>query len=307
MNIENLTNRSINSTKSSTTKIDTLVVDLEISLSILKGFLNIILIVLLSLCLAKRKTFSNIIFLLITICDLTVGLIIIPGDVVLTYTNYYWTNGRIICVFYKMIDFANCNLSLMLILTITIHRYLQLMKPLKQTEEMNRWRWLVILLLFVFNYVTWFTIWYVYLNEEKNKNICYLRSSDIFISVLNFVTAGSPFCLIILINVLIIRAFGQKKTKAKHLSSGKNKKKFTRKDDVAIYRVIAMSVNIMVCWGLYITIWSTYKICRKCVPGVLNTFSFLMYCAIAAINPLIIFFFNRNYRQILFKKCRKTD
>ena len=305
MNIENLTNGS-NSTKTSSTNINTFVVAIQISLSIIIVFFNLILIVLLSLCLAKRRTFSNIIFLLITICDLIAGLIVIPGDVVLTYTNYYWTNGAIICVFYKTIDYASSNLSLMLILTITIHRYLQLMKPLKQTEEMNRWRWLVILLLFVFNYVTWFTIWYFYLNEEKNKNICYLRSSDIFISVLNSVSGSSSFCLIILINVLIIRAFRQKKTKAKHLSSGKNKKKITRKDDVAIYRVIGMSVNIIVCWGFYIIVWSTYKICRKCVPSVLNTFSFLMYCAIAAINPLILFFFNRNYRQILFRKCKKN-
>ena len=306
MNIENLTIRS-NSTKTSSTKTDTLVVALEISLSVMIVFFNLTLIVLLALCLAKRRTFSNIIFLLISICDLIVGLVIIPGDVVLTYTNYYWPNGRIICVFYKTFDFANSNLSLMLILTITIHRYLQLMKPLKQTEEMNRWRWLAILLLFVLNYATWFAIWDVYLSEEKNRNICYLRSSDIFISVFNSVTAGSPFCLIILINVLIVRAFGRKKTKAKHLSTRKNKKKLTRKDDRAIYRVIAMSVNIMVCWGFYIVVWSSYKICRKCVPGVLNTFSFLMYCAIAAINPLILFFFNRNFRQILFRKCRKTD
>ena len=122
MNIENLTYRS-NSTKTSSASINTFVVAIQISLSIIIVFFNLIMTVLLSLCLAKRRTFSNIIFLLITICDLIAGLIVIPGDVVLIYTDYYWTNARIICVFYKMFDFANSNLSLMLILTITCSKY----------------------------------------------------------------------------------------------------------------------------------------------------------------------------------------
>ena len=137
----------------------------------------------------------------------------IPGDVIISYTNWNWTNNIIVCVIYKTFDYANSNFSLMLLLLITIHRLLQLKDPYKQKEEMNRLRWILIFMLFLLNYAVWFIIWYVYFNKKENTDVCYFKSFDMFIYVLNCVVSIGGFVLIILMNILIIREFIIKKSK----------------------------------------------------------------------------------------------
>ena len=162
----NSTNKT-NSTQYPIAVINKTVVSLEICLSIITVVLNLLNIVLVSISTNKQKTYSNIIFLLNTITDFIVWFITIPGDVFLTFTNWSWTYGIILCVVYKTIDYANTNFSLMLLLLITMHRFLQLKDPFKQKEEMNRWRWTLICMLFVFNYGVWFVIWCVYFYKEE--------------------------------------------------------------------------------------------------------------------------------------------
>ena len=129
--MNNSTNE-FNSTEGTKTELDTIYVIIEIFISIISVMLNLLNIVLISISITKKKTYSNIIFLLNSITDILVGLIGIPGDVVLTYTNGYWPYNIIICVLYEMFNYANNNFSLMLLLVITIHRLLQLKNPFKQ-------------------------------------------------------------------------------------------------------------------------------------------------------------------------------
>ena len=159
-----------NSTKDSTIEIDTPIVTIEIGFSIFVVVLNLLNIVLISIRTTKQRTYSNIIFLLNSIADFIVGFISIPGDVIISYTNWNWTNSIIVCVIYKTFDYANGNFSLMLLLVITIHRLLQLKDPFKEKEVMNRQRWILLFMLVLLNYGVWFIIWYAYFNKEENKD-----------------------------------------------------------------------------------------------------------------------------------------
>ena len=211
--IDNNVTNETNSTQDSIIGIEMDVLAIEISLSIIIVVLNLLNVVLISIRTSKQRTYSNIIFLLNTIADFIVGFISIPGDVIISYTNWNWTNNIIVCVIYKTFDYANSNFSLMLLLLITIHRLLQLKDPYKQNEEMNRLRWILIFMLFLLNYAVWFIIWYVYFNKKENTDVCYFKSFDMFIYVLNCVVSIGGFVLIILMNILIIREFIIKKSK----------------------------------------------------------------------------------------------
>ena len=294
MKFVNLTNELFNSTENSIAEdIDTASIILEIFLSIIAVLLNTLSIALISVSIRKKRTYSNIIFLLINITDFISGLISIPGDVALSYSNWSWTYSTIICVFYKTFDFGNGNFSLMLLLVITIHRWLQLKCPFKEKEEMNRRRWMLILMLFVFNYGIWFGIWYIYFNKDENKDICYLKSINTYIFVYNFVVSLCSFLLIMSINLLMIRIFFIKKSKSH------NKKEIN-----AIYCILAITVNLIISWGLFIIIWHLYKLCKNCVPDNLYGYSYLLNYSFAATNPIILLVFNQNYRSVLFKKLK---
>ena len=293
MNIDNQTNET-NSTEDPTIEINTVVIGIEICLSIMTIILNLLNIVLISMSLSGKRTYSNIIFLLNTITDLIVGLISIPGDIVLGYMDWSWTYGAIVCVFYKTFDFANSNFSLMLLLVITIHRFLQLKDPFKQKEQMNRRRWLLIFMLFILNYGVWFAIWYIYFNKEENANVCYLKTFEIYFFAFNCVSTIGTFILIIIMNGLMIREFIIKKSK-KMVRQNK-------KEDNAIYCILAITANLIMSWGLFLFLWPVVKICEYCVPDALYAFSFLLNYSFGVTNPIILLVFNQNYRSILFRK-----
>ena len=290
MNIGNLTNET-NSTEGSISDIDITVFAIEICLSVLAVALNLLNILLISKTITKKKTFSNIIFLIISITDFIVGCISIPGDAVLTYIGSW---PYLICVFYKTFDYANGNFSLMLLLVITMHRWLQLKDPFKQKEEMNRCRWLLILILLVLNYGVWLAIWCIYFYNEENGKFCYFKNFDIYIYAYNCSVTIGTFILIILMNILIIREFIIKKSK--HLA------RKSKKEDNAIYCILAITANLIINWGLFIITWSIIVLCESCVPYNLYTISYLLNYSFAAINPIILLVFNQNYRAVLLRK-----
>jgi hypothetical protein len=290
MNISNLTNEA-NSTEGSISEIDITVLIIEICLSVLAFALNLLTIFLIARTITKKKTYSSVIFLLITITDLIVGCISIPGDAVLTYIGSW---PYLICVFYKTFDYANGNFSLMLLLVITLHRWLQLKDPFRQKEKMNRYRWFLIVMLLVFNYGVWLALWSIYFYNEENGKFCYFKSFDIYIYAYNCGVTISTFILIILMNILIIREFIIKKSK--HLASK------SKKEDNAIYCILAITANLIVNWGLFIFTWSIIIICDNCVPYDLYKISYLLNYSFATINPIILLVFNQNYRTVLLRK-----
>ena len=299
MNIVNLTNES-NSTNNAINEIDLAFIIIQIFLSVITVILNLLCIVLISITLIQKKTYSNIIFLLISITDFIVGMISVPGSIFLTFTHGGWTFSMILCVIYKTFDFANGNISLMLLLVITVHRFLQLKDPFKQKEKMNRWRWMLILLLFISNYGICLVIWYIYhIYTGKEENICIQDIFNIYIYVYNCVVSIGTFILIIIMNALMLREFIIKKSKTlvRHF----------KKEDNAIFCILAITANLVVTWGLFIIIWPIKTICTNCVPINLFIFSFLLNYAFAAVNPIILLVFNKNYRDILRRKlfCSK--
>ena len=290
MNIGNLTNET-NSTEGSISDIDITVFVIEICLSFVATSLNLLNMLLISKTITKKKTFSNIIFLLISITDLIVGCISIPGDVVFTYIDSF---PYVSCVFYTTFDYANGNFSLMLLLVITMHRWLQLKDPFKQKEEMNRCRWLLIVMLLVFNYGVWLAIWCIYFYNEENGKFCYFKNFDIYIYAYNCSVTIGTFILIILMNILIIREFIIKKSK--HLT------RKSKKEDNGIYCILTITANLIINWGFFTVTWSIIKICQNCISRNLFMISYLLNYSFAAINPIILLVFNQNYRAVLLRK-----
>ena len=243
-----------NSNTLNTTKINLSVIIIEACLSFEIIILNLLTALIIAIWI-KAKTYSNIIFLLISLVDLMVGLVSIPGDILLKL-NYHWLFNSSLCVFYKTFDNASSTLSLFMLLMITMHRYLQLKNPYIQKEEMNRWRWLWIGLICVFVYASWALIWKVYFDSDDTKSsTCYFDNHSLFIYIYYGLILVLPFFLIILVNILLIRLFVIKK-KRTSLGESKNKKK----EDNAIYCVLSITANLIFCWSIYFIIWIIKKI-----------------------------------------------
>lgn len=298
MTSSNQTNLDADST-SKTGPYFSITIIIEICLSIQVTFSN--LLVLAVIFSIKKKTFSNIIFLLISLVDLFVGIISIPGDILLLLDPDYWPLSKIVCIIYKTFDYSSSNLSLILLLIITVHRYKLLKDPHRHKEDMSKIKWTLVGFVLSSSYLIWLIIWFLYFYTQETRSVCYF-SFNIYIYVFFILVTVIPFLFVILMNVLMIRLFiALKKTKQTQIESSR------RKQDRAIYCILFITVNLILCWTTFMFLWPIVKVCDSCLFA--NTFldylfqiSNVLIYLFSGINPIILLYFNRNFRRVLIEK-----
>lgn len=247
------------------------------------------------LFLIKNKTFSNVLFLLMSINDFLNGAISVPGEI-LSIVYEKWPLGKPLCLFFKTIDYSSSSLSLVLLLVITTHRYIQLKDPFKRKEAMNRRRWLFFGLVWVMCYLMWFIIWYIYFIDELNIAKCQPETFNIYFFIVRSLEMILPFLVILVMNVLLIRSFVLiKRTR-------RGSKPNFKKQNKAIYCVVSITINVIVCWTMFLTLWPINKLCDECVPAYVNVISDLCNYLFSALNPIILLHYNSNYRNKLKQK-----
>jgi hypothetical protein len=104
-----------------------------------------------------------------------------------------------------------------------------------------------------------------------------------------------PFVLILIMNVLMVRLFVKKK-KSKALGERRNKK-----EDNAIYCVLAITANLIFCWLPYNILY----LVRKNNADYFDGPFFVIYICVylfSGLNPIILLHFNTNYRTVLVEK-----
>ena len=255
--------------------------------------INIIIIIF----YIKRKTLTSILFLSMSITDLFVGTISIPGDILNGYG--YFTSLKPICIFHKVFDYGSSTLSLFLLFLITTHRVLQLKYPLKYNDKMNRWRWTFILAVWFINYSTWLILWIVYYNKEENRSACHFRNLFIYIYIYYIFLMTISYFLIIIMNMFMIRLFMF--IKKLRILNEDNTKSY-KKEDKSIYCVISITVNLVICWTSFIFLWPIVKHCKNCISSDFYVVSYLASYCFSGLNPLILLYFNKNYRLVFLRK-----
>ena len=290
----NSTREVSNSTHTNPFNMAVLVVDTFLAIEIVA--LNSIVTIIILFYMNKQQ-FSNIIFLLISLVDLTVGLVSLPGNIILAY-NQYWNFGQFLCIAYKSIDYTSSILSLFLLLMITIHRFLQLKYPFKRKEEMNRWRWTIVSIVCVLNYLNLIIICKVYFDNEDDKYTCHFKTFKLYLFLYFYLSMAIPLVLILVVNALMIRLFIKKK-KSKTLGERKNKK-----EDNAIYCVLTITANLIFCWLPYNILYLVRKNNADYLEDVLFLFTYACVYLFSGLNPIILLYFNTNYRTVLFEKLR---
>ena len=78
----------------------------------------------------------------------------------------------------------------------------------------------------------------------------------------------------------------------------------SKREANAIYCILAITSNLIICWLLVILTWPIYKTCKNCLPYLFYTFAYLLNFSFAATNPILLLVFNQNYRSILFRKFK---
>ena len=282
-------------TNTNTYNLAVLVIDTFLAIEIVA--LNSIVTIIILFYMNKQKL-SNIIFLLISLVDLSVGLFCLPGNIVLNY-NKYWKFGQFLCIAYKSTDYATSILSLFLLLMITIHRFLQLKNPFKHREEMNRYRWIIVGVVCVLSYLNMIIICKVYFDNEEDKFTCHFKTFKLYVFLYILLSMTIPFVLILLMNALMIWLFIKKKKSNKTLGERRNKK-----EENAIYCVLSITANLIFCWLPYNILYLIRKNNSDYLEDALFLFTYACVYLFSGLNPIILLYFNTNYRTVLFEKLR---
>jgi hypothetical protein len=289
-----------NSTKTEAYFSITIIIQLCLSIQIT---LSNVLIVIIILFLIKKKTFSNIIFLLISLVDLFVGLVSIPGNVLLSLDRAHWPLPKILCIIYKTFDYSSSNLSLILLVIITVHRYKLLKDPHTHKEDMSKTKWIVAAFVLTFYYTIWFIIWCLYFHIQEARSVCYF-SFNVYIYIFYICVTVVPFLFMIIINMRMIRLFVVLKRKKKQTRVESSH----RKQDKAIYCILSITLNLILCWSSFMFLWPIAKVCATCFPKAFDYLfqvSNMLIYLFSGINPIILLYFNRNFRQVLMRKLFK--
>jgi len=66
--------------------------------------------------------------------------------------------------------------------------------------------------------------------------------------------------------------------------------------------VISITINVALCWTMFLIASPKNKICNECVPDYVNMIGDLNNYLFSALNPIILLYFNSNYRNRLKEK-----
>lgn len=126
---------------------------LKLSLTVISTVLNGYIIGLF-IVVIKTNTYSNWLFFCGVVADFMIGAISVPFFTI--YTTFgYWPLGKSACIIWLITDSAAGSISVFCPLIIAIHRYIQIVRPLKVSERMTKYKYAMIAAFWMITYTFW--------------------------------------------------------------------------------------------------------------------------------------------------------
>ena len=215
-------NTSENSTDLPTSTVSSIATYLYclIPVKLLIGIINFIFngyIIHLVIFRIRKKTYSNVLFLFNAIADFTSGLISIPSMTLFT-TIGYWPLGKVTCLIWVINDFAVTSISAFTLFTIAVHRYLQIIRPMKTKERMTTNKWLTIAFQWILIYAFW-TISVIIISSSPDfvPEYCYFTYTFAYVLTADLVYYCFPVLGVFIVNSLIFYELLKKKGSQKKI------------------------------------------------------------------------------------------
>lgn len=195
-----------------------------LSVKILFIFLTFILNGLVIFCFAyliKEKTFSNVLFLLIAISDFLTAFGMIMENI---RDNYdVWPLDKVSCYISMLIQYALPDTTVYLLLTLSLHRLLQIKRPLQTTEAMNFAKKILISLPWLFSFIIWgISLPLLVVNGLWTLKKCDINPPFLFVLIKLVFLGYIPLTLIISFNIISILTLNKKKNKYLNSASYKS-------------------------------------------------------------------------------------
>ena len=149
----------------------------------------------------KKVTFSNLLFISLSISDLIAGFLALPLAIVSTKFEI-WPLGDFMCVVYQILKFAQMRVSNQTVVVLSIHRFFQLFKPF-QAEERLDWKKKTAMAscwIFPFTVVVIMITCLYYTNNFK-LNGCLLTTPPVFLGAYLILIDVIPSLIAVLVNI----------------------------------------------------------------------------------------------------------
>ena len=240
-----------------------------------------------------KENFADLILISMAICDFINGIFVCPSIFLIYNEDISGIKIGVNKLIFEFISYsvdATVNeISVLSLLILSLHRYRQLNDPFKEKARLNRFRICLIISIWFIS----FSFWFIgnrlfFFNEDfvinvDNNEFVYLGRMFIFYFV--------PIIFIIILNILIIKSFKLKMKNKKLIKTNlkKEKKAIACTNSITLLLLLTFGV------GLVLQPLEYYTFIND-IYGV----KYLTYYY-SALNPLVVFLFNKKFRNILKK------
>jgi hypothetical protein len=292
--------------------IDIYLMSLKMLIVLLATLLNGTLVCVYLFCVSK-KTFSDYLFLSIGIADLTIGFVAMSSQALIDSLENGWPFGEISCTFFVFIQYAVPDVTAYALLSLSIHRFMQIYSPFKVKENLNLTNILMLIIPWSLTFVLWSVFLYLLISNNRfNFVICEIAVSMQFIIYKEFFVNVLTILLILVTNSFLIYLLNTKKkfktNGFRNFQSNQNNRQKKRqnlvahnKEKKAIYCVMAMMLSVLCTQISYVVMWPLNESQSVLSDGAIIFYKvsmWLSYCTCLT-DPIIQFIFNQKIKTIL--------
>jgi hypothetical protein len=188
-----------------------LVLTIKLLIIFFTAFLNGLLIYIFTIVI-KRCYYSNLIFLSIAVSDFVVGSLSMTTQTLIDYMSY-WPFGKPSCLLSIFMQYAMPDTTIIALLALAMHRYSQLRSPSNISESMSaRLNMLKVASIWLVPNLFWLAAIVALVSVNKwTHDECDLEPPFAFALSKSLVFNWLPLMLIILFNILCVRALNKKR------------------------------------------------------------------------------------------------
>lgn len=277
-------------------------------------------VIVLVLVVIKHKSYSNYLFASGALADLMIGLLSIPFMTVFT-TVGYWPLGKTLCVFWIINDFSIGSISIYSLLLIAIHRYLQIIIPLKETETMTATKYAVIGFKWMFIYLFWGLSVILITARDFDDTSCYFTFRFSYVLSADLVGYFLPVVGVLAFNTMIFYELIHKKRikmSVTKLSVSRTlttlgtsmqtlndiEKSVTRRESKALISLYVVAGVLIFFFAIFCVTWPLKSLCNECVSDLILEIGYWFSYVYSSINPIVLLFFHEKFKVEFLKMIK---
>ena len=170
-----------------------------------------IMVIYVVLIKIKKRTFSNMIMVSLACCDLVVGFICLPATI---YSDQAGPiRNPILGATVSLSEYVQPSIGFLILILITYHRLLQLMRPRRATEKLSKLRIAALIGSWIFFYVFWILIYVISIltqsYDHQAQDIKLAAGITLLIDILFYILPILSNITMIIMTIVILKRRNQ--------------------------------------------------------------------------------------------------